>query len=219
VRQDSILESHLRPSFTGELAHVSHEGVEKYVSERSERVSPATVRKEVGVLKHLLRYSVDQGDVLFNAASHVRLPKPPAGRLRYLQPDELRGVLERLSPEVRAVAQLAVATGMRRGEILGLRWLDVDLLNRCINLPQSKNGEGRTVYLNELALDVFRSLWTNTDTVLEEPVFGLDLTPEEVSMTFIRACRNAGIADFHFHDLRHTHALWLRQQGAQMGLI
>jgi len=65
-------------------------------------------------------------------------------------------------------------------------------------LAQSKNGEGRTVYLNELALDVFRSLWTNTDTVPEEPVFGLDVTPEEVSMAFIRACRSAGVEDFRF---------------------
>ncbi len=219
VRQDSILELHLKPFFKGEMAHVSREGVEKYVSERSERVSPATVRKEVGVLKHLLRYAADHGYVPSNAATNVRLPKPPAGRLRYLQPDELQGVLERLSPEVRAVAQLAVATGMRRGEILGLRWLDVDLLNRCINLPQSKNGEGRTVYLNELALDVFRSLWTNTDTVPEEPVFGLDVTPEEVSMAFIRACRSAGVEDFSFHDLRHTYATMLRMQGVQLDLI
>ena len=101
------------------------------MSQRSEKVSAATIRKEAGVLKHLLRYSVDHGYIPSNAARNVRLPKPPAGRLRYLQPKELRGILERLSPEVRAVAQVAVATGMRRGEILGLRWVDVDLLNRA----------------------------------------------------------------------------------------
>jgi integrase len=218
-RQDSILELHLKPFFAGELANLSREQVERYISERSEKVSPATVRKEVGVLKHLLRYSADHGFVLSNAASHVRLPKPPAGRLRYLQPEELRQVLERCSPEVRAIVQLAAATGMRRGEILGLRWLDVDLLNRVINLPRSKNGDGRTVYMNELAMDVFRSLWPNTDTVSEEPVFGLDVTPEEVSMAFLRACRDAGIADFHFHDLRHTCGAWLRQKGVQLDLI
>jgi len=218
-RQTSILDLHLKPFFEGELADLSRERVEKYISERSEKVAPATVRKEVGVLKHLLRHATEHGFVLANAASHVRLPKPPAGRLRYLQPGELRGVLERLSPEIRAVAQLLVATGMRRGEALGLRWLDVDLMNRCINLPQTKNGEGRTVYMNELAMDVFRSLWPNTDTVPEEPVFGLDVTPEEVSMAFIRACRDSGISDFHLHDLRRTFGSMLRQQGVPLDLI
>jgi integrase len=218
-RQSSILDLHLKPFFTGQLAAVSRERVERYIAVRSEKVSPGTVRKEVNVIKKMLRYFAETGFVLSNAASHVKLPRAPAGRVRYLQPEELRQVLERCSPEVRAIAQLAVATGMRRGEILRLRWLDVDLMNRCINLPQTKNGEGRTVYLNELALDVFRSLWPNTDTVPEEPVFGLDVTPEEVSMSFMRACRDAGVEDFHLHDLRHTHAAMLRQNDTQLDII
>ena len=100
-----------------------------------------------------------------------------------------------------------------------MRWIDVDLLNRCINLPQTKNGELRTVYLNELAMDVFRSLWPSTETNPMEPVFGLDVTPEEVSMAFLRACKAAGVVDFHFHDLRHTAASWMRQRGVPLDLI
>lgn len=218
-RQDSILELHLKPSFAGELISITRDGVEKYVGARSECAGPATVRKEVGVLKHMLRYACEHGFLLANPASHVRMPRPPAGRVRYLQPDEMQKVLEKCPPEIRAVAQLAVATGMRRGEILSLRWLDVDLINKCLNLPQSKNGEGRTVYLNKLAMDVFSSLWPSTETQPEEPVFALDVTPEEVSMTFMRACRAAGVADFHFHDLRHTAASWMRQRGASLDLI
>lgn len=218
-RQTSILDLHLKPFFKGELGCLSREAVEKYVASRSDKVSAATVRKETGVLKHLLRYAWEHSFLSSNPASHVKLPKPPAGRVRYLQPEELRKVLALCPPEIRAIAQLAVATGMRRGELLCIRFLDVDLMNRCINLPQSKNGEGRTVYLNELAMDVFRSLWPSTETDPAEPVFALDVTPEEVSMTFMRACRAAGIADFHFHDLRHTAASWMRQRGASLDLI
>jgi integrase len=108
---------------------------------------------------------------------------------------------------------------MRRGELLTLRWLDVDLIQRQANLPQTKNGKGRTVYLNDVAMDVFRSLARDTETLPHELVFGLDATPEEVSMSFMRACRKAGIEDFHFHDLRHTHATWLRQNGVQLDEI
>jgi len=88
-----------------------------------------------------------------------------------------------------------------------LRWLDVDQLHRQINLPQTKNGQSRVIFLNEGALDVFCSLAFDTDTEANEPVFGLDVTLEEVSMTFMRACRKAGISDFRFHDLRHTRDL------------
>jgi integrase len=108
---------------------------------------------------------------------------------------------------------------MRRGEILALRWLDVDLANRVINLPQSKTGRGRTVYLNEAAMNVFRSLPLDLDSESAEPVFSLETTPEELSMCFMRACRAVGIQDFRFHDLRHTHATWLRQSGVQLDQI
>ena len=94
-----ILALHLKPFFDGELVNLCRETVKKYIAVRSEKVSPGTIRKEIGVLKHLLRYSVEHGLALSNAASNVRLPKLPAGRLRYLQPEEFRQVMERCSPE------------------------------------------------------------------------------------------------------------------------
>jgi integrase len=193
--------------------------VEQYIALRSRKCSAATIRKEVGVLKHLLNRAMKEGKISKNPAAGVTMPKLPAGRVRYLQPTELQAVLEYCPPWIRPVVRLAVATGMRRGEILGLRWLDVDLLQRQVNLPQTKNGKGRTVFLNEMALDVFRSLALEAGTLADEPVFGLEATPEEVSMCFMRACRKAGISDFRFHDLRHTQATWLRQSGVQLDEI
>lgn len=218
-RQASILEKHLKPFFAGKLGDISRRRVEEYVTLRSRKCSPATVRKEIGVLKHLLTWAIGGGMIPSNPAAKITMPRLPAGRLRYLQPTELQAVVEHCPPWIRPVVLLAVATGMRRGEILGLRWLDVDLLHRQVNLPQTKNGKGRTLYLNEMALDVFRSLALDSETRPEEPVFGLEATPEEVSMCFMRACRKAGVMDFHFHDLRHTHATWLRQSGVQLDEI
>jgi integrase len=218
-RQAAILEEHLRPSFAGKLGEISARSVEQYIALRSRKCSAATIRKEVGVLKHLLNRAMKEGKISKNPAAGVTMPKLPAGRVRYLQPTELQAVLEYCPPWIRPVVRLAVATGMRRGEILGLRWLDVDLLQRQVNLPQTKNGKGRTVFLNEMALDVFRSLALEAGTLADEPVFGLEATPEEVSMCFMRACRKAGINDFRFHDLRHTTATWLRQRGVQLDEI
>jgi integrase len=218
-RQAGILEEHLRPFFRGKVGEISARSVEQYITLRSRKCSAATIRKEVGVLKHLLNRAVKEGKISRNPAAGVTMPRVPAGRVRYLQPTELQAVLEHCPPWLRPLVLLAVATAMRRGEILKMRWLDVDLLQRQVNLPQTKNGKGRTVYLNEMAMDVFRSVALDADTQADEPVFALDVTPEEVSMCFMRACRKAGINDFRFHDLRHTTATWLRQRGVQLDEI
>lgn len=107
---------------------------------------------------------------------------------------------------------------MRRSEILGLRWLDVDLSNCRILLPQAKNGEGRIVYLNQSALAAIRAVLTSGEAVGGSRLF-LSVTPEQVSVAFARVCRAQKIVDFRFHDLRHTAASWLRMQGADIHTV
>ncbi len=116
---------------------------------------------------------------------------------------------------------LLLATGMRRGELLGLRWLDIDRNGGRILLPQTKNGEGRTVYLNALACRVIDSLPHAKDARSTDRVFPEDEqhSPENVSLAFLRACRRVKIADFRLHDLRHTCASWMRMQGADIHVV
>ena len=132
-------------------------------------------------------------------AQGVKSPRVPAGRVRYLQPTELRAVLE-ASPEwLRPVGALAACTGMRRSELLGLRWLDVDLTHSRVMLAQTKNGEGRIVYLNETAKAAIRSLAFTDETRSTDLLFGA-ISGEQVSMAFARACKSKKISDFRFHD-------------------
>ena len=110
---------------------------------------------------------------------------------------------------------------MRRGELLGLRWLDIDRKGGRILLPQTKNGEGRTVYLNALACRVIDSLPHARDARSTDCVFPKDEqhTPENVSLAFLRTCRRVKIADFRLHHLRHTCASWMRMQGADIHVV
>lgn len=106
---------------------------------------------------------------------------------------------------------------MRRSEILKLRWLDIDITGFRVLLPQTKNGDGRIVYLNRLAIQAIQSLPASeaksTDLLFPE------LRPEWVSMAFVRLCRELRIEDFHFHDLRHTAASWMRMRGADIHTV
>jgi integrase len=85
-------------------------------------------------------------------------------------------------------------------------------------LPQTKNEDGRIVYLNQSALAALRSVVRSAETKATDTVFA-GVTPEQVSVAFARLCRNQKILDFRFHDLRHTAANWLRMQGADIHTV
>jgi integrase len=155
----------------------------------------------MNVLKRFFSLCVEWELLTYSPASGVKSPRVPPGRVRY-QAGELRVLLAACPEWLRPIVGIAVATGMRRGEILALRRLDFDRHGERILLPQTKNGEGRIVYLNALALKVFDARPVNCGN-LTARVFA-EVTGEQVSMAFRRAAKAAKIEDFRFHDLRHT---------------
>lgn len=218
-RERGIVEKHLQPFFAGELRAIRRATVQRYITARCGVVAAGTVTKELNVIKHLLRLASEEWEYIpINPARGVKAPKPAPGRVRYLQPTELRALLSVCPEWLRVIVALAATTGMRRSEILRLRWLDVDLINGRIMLPQTKNGEGRIVYLNRMAQAAIRSLPTNTETNATDLIFR-GLEGPQVSMHFSRLCRRLKIADFRFHDLRHTAASWLRMKGADIHTV
>lgn len=217
-REESILSKHLIPFFNCPLAGIRRQDAQRYITQRSGKASPYSIQKELNVLKHLLRLAVEWELIPFNTAQGVKSPRIPAGRVRYLQPKELQMLVAACPNWLRPVVALAVLTGMRRGEILSLRWLDVDLSQGRLFLPQTKNGEGRMVYLNEGARAVLSSVPREPEASISNKIFG-DLTPEQVSVAFVRVCRSLKIVDFRFHDLRHTAASWMRMSGADIHTV
>jgi integrase len=218
-RERGIVEDLLEAFFPGGIVGIAKADVSRYVSGRLSHVRSATVRKELNVLKHLFRLAVEEwACIQMSPAQGVKPPKKTADRVRFLQPGELMVVLAACPEWLQAIVLLAVTTGMRRGEILGLRWLDISLELGIILLPQTKNGDGRSVSLNQTALKALQSLPVGLGSKPTDKLF-TDVTPTQVSQRFIRVCRKAGILDFHFHDLRHTHASWLRQRGTQLDVI
>lgn len=213
-RTRGIVEDHLKPEFgTMLLSLFRKRDAESYLTARLANVSVETARKEFFVLSHMLTLAVGWELIPANHALGVELPQAPAGRVRYLQATELHAILAACPEWLRPIAALLAFTGMRRSEVLGLRWLDIDRKGERILLPQTKNGDGRVVWLNALACDVIDSLKGGAPT---DPVFSQDITPENVSLAFLRACRKVKIADFKLHDLRHTAASWLRMSGADL---
>jgi integrase len=195
------------------LKDVTKAKVAALIEQRSEVVSPGTIAKEISVLKHALRLAVDDWGLLHsNPAERVKLPKLPEGRTRYLSPPELKAVLQ-ASPEwMRAPIALAAFTGMRRGEILGLTWKDVDLAGKRLYLRETKNGSLRVVSLNELAAGVLLSLPPGSSSELVMK----DVDGPRLSVYTRRVLHSLGIKDASFHTLRHTAASWLVMEGVDL---
>lgn len=135
----------------------------------------------------------------------------------HLQPTELKTVLQTTPQWLQPIVGLAVSTGMRRSEILGLRRLDVDVANGRVLLPQTKNGEGRIVYLNNLAMAALKLVFPQNGNPTDLLFRGI--SPERISVASSRACRKVHIEDFRFHDLLHTAASWMRMQGADIHTV
>jgi integrase len=221
VRTEGIISNHLRGAFgSTKLAKIHRSDVQRYVTDRAGEASPGSVIKELNVLKHMLSLAVEWDLIPFNPTDKIKSPRVPAGRVRYLQPTELRAVIAECPDWLRPIVALAAFTAMRRGEILGLRWLHVDLHGLRLMLSQTKNGEGRIVHLNQLAADVIKAQWSKSVRPADR-VFPLadQCTADNFSKAFAAVCTRLSIPDFRFHDLRHTAASWLRMEGADIHTV
>ncbi len=180
---------------------------QKRLSENSHRgkpTRPATVNREVTTFKTVFNKAMKNGKAERNPAQGVKLFKENNERDRILSPEEYIRLLAHCPEHLKPIVKLAYHTGMRRGEILNLKWERVDLKEGFIRLrpEDTKTTEGRLVPLNRELMEMFKAMPR-----------GLPMTPvftykgnsmAEMKRSFTTACQRAGIEGFTFHDLRHT---------------
>jgi integrase len=219
-RTVGIVKSHLTAAFGSKrLAEITREDCDAYVTARTGLVSPASITKELNILKHFLGLCVDWKLVAVNVAHRVKAPKVNNQKSRHLQPEEIRRLLAACPVWLRPIAGLLVTTGMRRSECLGLRWAWIDRNANCITIPRTKNGKVGIVRLNALAWSVLDSLPRSSPEVFPEVKDArkrIVNSPQNVSVCFKRVCREAKIEDFRLHDLRHTFASRLVNDGVPL---
>ena len=212
---------HVYPAFTERrVSEIQPLDVRRYIKERRKAGAAAsTINKEIGVLSRAIRWAnQDLGLTLENPVQGLK-QREPEGRVRWLtrsQAAALVAVAGRLGPRAGHLADvvtLALHTGMRKGELLGLTWSQVDMEHGLIVLEgrQTKSGKRRAIPLNGPALAALESRRAKAGAA--PLVFG---GVKDVKRSFTHACQLAGITDFRFHDLRHTFASWLVQAGVPL---
>jgi integrase len=178
------------------------------------KVTPATVNREVSVLRHMLKRAVAWKYLARNPIDGWKPLREAPGRVRFLLSDEITRLMaacdDSRSIYLKAFVLVALNTGMRRGEVLSLTRRSIDWQNRIATLETTKNGDSGHIPLNDTALDALRSLPARIDGKLFP--FKDD---HAISRSFSRAVERAGLDDFRLHDCRHQFASAHAANGTQ----
>ncbi len=208
--------------------------------------SNATQRKRYRHVQAFLNWSVDKGMRKENPIEEVEKPSKREKQPTFLSPSELEKLLKKIREHGETVTdihgnpsdvqwlidiiQVAVCTGLRRGELLSLRWRDVKIDEELVTIRNqedftTKSGNERRVPLRSDALEVIRRLHTD-DVDPDDPVFtdrkGRRIKPNRATRrfkTFVKKAKLKNKEDLHFHSLRHTCGAWLASSGVPLRVI
>ena len=210
----------LKKHFSGKcLSEITMHLVQQFKADRIKEVAPATVNRQLACLKCLFNKAIAWGK--FNGPNPVvpvKMFKTNNQRRRFLEKDEIVNLLAHCNGYLKPIVIVALNTGMRRGEILGLKWRDLDFKRSVIYLHDTKNGEKRELPVNEQVKNTLVAVRKNPSS---EYIFCKENGNHlgDIKKTFLTALRKSSIKDFKFHDLRHTFASHLVMSGIDLNTV
>ena len=222
---DEFLLSGLKAHFKGEMLQgIGPEKVERFKAAKKVEVSPATVNRYLACLRTMFNKAVDWGKLETSPLRTVKKLKEAGGRERILTAEEAARLTRAAAPCIRPVLVVALNTGMRRTEILSLKWKNVDLARAYILIEESKSGKPRKIPMNAAVIEALRAIPRDSEFVFYNPETKSHV--KDVKTAFHAACRRAkkdpedeedpGIVGLRFHDLRHTAASKMIEAGVDL---
>lgn len=209
----------LQQFFRGKYLHELTRDVIAMVGQvKSKETSPATANRLLAVVRAILRRAALDWEWI-DKPPVIKLYRVQKRRVRYLTPEQANILLSELPEHLADMAKFSLATGLRKANVTKLEWSQVDVA-RCvawIHGDQAKAGKPIHVTLNATAMDVL----TKQIGKHRKAVFTYKGNPvtQVNTKAWYKALRRAGIEDFRWHDLRHTWASWLTQQGVPLNVI
>jgi integrase len=186
------------------LSELRTEHFAAYRDERLLSIKASTLKRQLNPVRHMFEIARDEWDLPLkqNPLDKLKLEAPDQRRERRLKDGELPRLVEaansRRNPLIASLVRFAVATAMRRGEMLAMRWKHVNRSQRSLLILDTKNDQSRTIPLLTSALEVLSGLEPGGDNDRVFPITG-----NAVRLAWERVRLKAGSEDLHFHDLRH----------------
>src|SRR5437762_5536537 len=200
----------------GQIAGVE---IEAWRRGKMTRCRPATINRDLSRLRRMFSLAVEWELLEESPMAGIRFLRENNARTRYLSLEECQRLIAScIAPHIRALVSVALHSGMRLGEILNLRWYDLDFSSGFILVRDSKNGESRHVPMDATLFALFRAYphRLGTDLVFSSPAGGHIV---DVRTGFLNSCKRAGLIDLHFHDLRHTFASQFVMSGGDLYIL
>ncbi len=185
----------------------------------SDGVKRSTTNRYVALLKRMLNIAIDEGYLESNPARKIRMfSEADYMKQRVLTTDEENKLIETCFPHTKDIVVFALNTGMRLGEILNLKWANVDQEAGMIKVEYTKSGKTRYIPMNQ----TLKGLLLELRKERQEYVFTNPDSKDrfrDIKRSFYSGCRRAGITGLRFHDLRHTFASRLVRNGVDIGTV
>ena len=209
------------------LANLNRATLVEIRDELAEDRSPATVNRYLALISHACTMAEKEWEWMdSNLLRKIRRLRESQGRVRFLSDDERHRLLAATSqsshPHLHAIVLLALTSGARKGEILGLHWKEIDLATNTAILHDTKNRERRTLTLVPQVVRELNKIKKvrriGSDLIFTHPATGTP-NPFYFEKAWREARELAELEDFRFHDLRHSCASYLAMNGASLAEI
>lgn len=215
VKQVTWLQQFFRGRFLDEL---TRDVIAQVVEMKLKESSPATANRYLAMIRAILRRTALDWEWI-DRPPVIKLYREPKRRVRWITPAQVKTLLEALPQHLADMVRFSLATGLRKRNVVDLEWSQVDLGRKVawIYADQAKGRRDIHVSLNATAVDVLTKQFgkhpARVFTYKGKPVYQVN------TRAWKKALRKVGIENFRWHDLRHTWASWLTQQGVPLNVI
>jgi len=217
--KDKLNMNMLKSTFGDKYLHeISPLDIQRFKAERSAEVSAATTNRGLALLKSMFNRGIEWQKIEESPCKNVKLFKENNQVLRYLEPEEIRRLLDNCTGYLKGIVTTALFTGMRKGEILSLKWSECDFERRMIRITNTKNNEARIIPMNDLLKETLSAMPRHR----KSPYIFYRYNGQpfiNVRKSFDKLLKTCKIDKFRFHDMRHTYASQLAMAGIDLNTI
>jgi integrase len=192
-----------RPICVRKLSELCTEDFATYRDERLKRIKPTSLKRELVPIRHMFEVAKHEWGLPIreNPIDKLKLKAPCQNRERRLRPGEFERLMDATqfcrNKLIEPIIRIALASGMRRGEILAIKKTDIDFRGKVLLITETKNGFPRHIPLTKNALEILKSRFDDSAGCL------FPVTPNAFRLAWEHVRARAGLDDLHFHDLRH----------------
>jgi integrase len=182
-------------------------------------VGDVTINHELRLLRHAYNLGIRDWELVAESPfAKIKIPSGDVKRVRYLSQDEEASLMNVLPQWLKPIVTIARESGLRLSNIINLEWSQINIFSKMIILETTKNGQPHSVPMTENVHNILKTLFMDKENgyVFGFGKDGKPLNRSWVGKSFRDACKDAGIKNFRFHDLRHDFCSKLVQNGADL---